>query len=70
MDKITTNRTSLRRHPKIVKIIAKTNMGNLGSMRTLNKLGLQKVGTTWVPEKVLGGDVELQQFELNLKAMR
>lgn len=49
---------------KAKKISAHTSLDNSASMKTLTKLGFQKNGTIWAPDNVLGGQVELQSFEL------
>ena len=54
----------VRKQTGIGKIIAKTNHDNFASQRALEKLGFQRTGTTTVPEKVLGGEIVLQNFEL------
>ncbi len=54
----------VRKQTGIGKIIAKTNHDNFSSQRALEKLGFQRTGTTTVPEKVLGGEIVLQNFEL------
>jgi ribosomal-protein-alanine N-acetyltransferase len=55
-----------RTYPKISKITAKTNIENVASIRTLEKLGFKYIETLSVPEKVLGGHSSIKIFDLSL----
>jgi RimJ/RimL family protein N-acetyltransferase len=54
-----------RRHPKIEKLTAKTNIENIASMKVLEKTGFKFKETISIPEK--GDQIKIHVFNLPLK---
>ena len=57
----------VRSQSKIELITADTNVENIRSMRTLEKLGFNYVKSISVSEKVFGGQIQLKVFSLKIR---